>query len=437
MDKGEGFTKEFPLSRIDSACWRTSRRKRETLAAMDQTSKHGWLILGGVWFINLFLRILMMSVSPLLPLIIADFELSHSVGGFLYSLPVLMIALFSFPLGMVSDRIGIEKAVGCGVTVAILSSLSRFFSPNFFFLVLFTALFGFGFAFCFPNLAKLVKEHFPPRLAGTATGIYTTAMPLGAGLGVSLSGPLLNAMESWRGVFMVWGLMATPVIVLWWVVTRRSTRQKGRPDLEGPDQPGLQKTSSGHSLFRESSKPVLICGLLLTLLNLIFYCTLGWLPTYLNEREWDSTTAAAVTSLISYVEIPAVFLIPLFSDRVGKRKPIITVSFLVIAICSVILSYKPSVSWWLTPVLGITFGGVFALLLALPVELVEKEMVGRAAGAIISIGYIGALIGPPAVGYLRDLTGGFDSGFLIMGLSGIGATGLSFLLPETRAVKEI
>jgi hypothetical protein len=41
------------------------------------------------------------------------------------------------------------------------------------------------------------------------------------------------------------------------------------------------------------------------------------------------------------------------------------------------------------------------------------------------------------MGYLRDLTGGFDSGFLIMGLSGIGATGLSFLLPETRAVKEI
>jgi CP family cyanate transporter-like MFS transporter len=170
---------------------------------------------------------------------------------------------------------------------------------------------------------------------------------------------------------------------------------------------------------------------------LIFYCTLGWLPTYLSERGWDSTTAAVATSLISYVEIPAVFLIPLISDRVGKRKPIITVSFLVIAICSAVLSLQPSVSWWLTPVLGITFGGVFALLLALPVELVEKEMVGRAAGAIISIGYIGALIGPPAVGYLRDLTGGFASGFLIMTLSGIVATGLSFLLPETRAVKEI
>jgi len=404
---------------------------------MDQKSKHGWLILGGVWFINLFLRILMMGVSPLLPLIIADFELSHWVGGFLYSLPVLMIALFSFPLGMVSDRIGIEKAVGCGVTIAVLSSLFRPLSPNFLFLALFTALFGFGFAFCFPNLPKLVKEHFPPRLAGTATGIYSTAIPLGAGLGVSLSGPLLAAMESWRGVFMAWGLMAIPVIVLWWVVTRRSSRRKGGPDLEGPDQPGLQKTSSGHSLSRQSSKPVVICGVLLAFLNLIFYCTLGWLPTYLSERGWDSTTAAAATSLISYVEILAVFLIPLISDRVGKRKFIITVSFLLIAICSVVLSLQPSVSWWLTPVLGITFGGVFALILALPVELVEREMVGRAAGAIISIGYIGALIGPPAVGYLRDLTGGFASGFLIMALSGIVAMGLSFLLPETRAVKEI
>src|SRR3989304_10613744 len=101
-----------------------------------------------------------------------------------------MVALFSFPLGIVSDRIGIERAVGCGVTVAVLSDLLRPLSPNFSCLVLFTALFGLGFALCYPNLPKLVKEHFPPRLSGTATGIYTTAMPLGAGSGVSLSTPL-------------------------------------------------------------------------------------------------------------------------------------------------------------------------------------------------------------------------------------------------------
>jgi len=391
-------------------------------------------MLGGVWFINLFLRVLTMSVSPLLPVLIADFKLSHGIGGFLYALPILMIALFSYPLGILSDRLGLEIMVGLGFTIAVLSSLLRSLSGTFPQLVLFTAIFGLGFALCYPNLAKLVKEHFPPRLTGTATGIYTTGVPLGAGLGVSLSGPLLAVMDSWRGVFMVWSLMAAPVIILWWVVARKSNPRQDRSDIRIPNPPGQQEASSGHSLFCQSSKPVVICGLLLSLLNLIFYCTLGWLPTYLSEQGWDSAGAATATSLISYVEIPAVFFIPVISDRVGRRKLIIVVSFLLIAICSAVISFRPSLTWWITPALGITFGGIFALILALPVELVNRETVGRAAGAVISIGYIGALIGPPAAGYLRDLTGGFATGFLIMALAGIVAMGLTYLLPEARTV---
>ncbi len=320
--------------------------------------------------------------------------------------------------------------VGLGFTIAVLSSFLRSLSGTFLHLTLFTAVFGLGFALCYPNLLKLVKEHFPPRLTGTATGIYTTAMPLGAGLGLSLSTPLLAVMDTWRGVFMVWSLMAAPGIIFWWIVARKNSQRPGRPDDKNPDRSSRQEARSGHSGVGHSSKPVVICGILLSLLNLIFYCTLGWLPTYLSEQGWNSARAAAATSLISYVEIPSVFLIPVISDRVGKKKLIIIISFLVIAICSAVISFRPSWTWWMAPVLGITFGGVFALILALPVELVDRETIGRAAGAVISIGYIGALVGPPLTGYFRDLTGQFSAGFLIMAFTGIVATGLSYVLPE-------
>ncbi len=78
-------------------------------------------------------------------------------------------------------------------------------------------------------------------------------------------------------------------------------------------------------------------------------------------------------------------------------------------------------------------GGVFSLLLSLPVELVEAKKVGRAAGAIISIGYAGALVGPPAAGYLRDLTGNFAAAFLATALVGLLAAGLSYRLPKRTA----
>ena len=85
----------------------------------------GWILLGSVWLVTLFLYILLQCVSPLLPLLIMEFHLDHWMAGFLYALPVLMIALFSYPLGVVSDRIGLKFAVGCGATVAALSSLMR------------------------------------------------------------------------------------------------------------------------------------------------------------------------------------------------------------------------------------------------------------------------------------------------------------------------
>ena len=422
-----------------------------------------WVLLGCAWLIALFLYILMQCISPLLPVLMIDLRLSHSVAGVLYTLPILMIALFSYPFGIISDRVGMEAAIGCGITIALLSSLSRSLSANFTLLAFSTTGFGLGFAMCFPNLPKMVKENFPQQFSGTATGLYTTAIPVGSGLGIALTKPLLAATGDWRQVLMIWSLMVIPVVVLWWIVARMSTKRKGRPG-EGfwhgtsakkqrttrpPNQIHSESPSSSNiaakTKLREPSPatrrlishfpvqffgPVLIGGLLLSLLNLIFYSTIGWLPTYLSEQGWNPTSAATVTSVISFSEIPAVVLMPMLSDQMGKRRMIIILSFLLIAVCSAIVSLWPSLCWFLSPVFGLTFGGVFALLLALPVEIAEVHDVGRAAGAILSIGYIGALLGPPLTGFLRDMTGLFGVGFMVLMISSIVAAGLSYGLPE-------
>lgn len=401
-----------------------------------------WLILGCVWLVVLFLYILIQCISPLLPILIVDFELNHFTGGFLYSLPVLMIALFSYPLGILSDRIGLEIAVGCGATVAVLSSFLRPFSSNFYVFVLATAIFGLGFAIIFPNLPKLVKENFPQHLSATATGLYTTAILLGSGLGMALTKPILAATGSWRKVLIIWSLIAIPVIVLWWVIARMSIKRKDGSGSEVLHKESLQdRTESPLGDYQDNHYPhplvssVVIAGLILSLLNLIFYSTIGWLPTYLTERGWDPVSAATATSVISFLEIPAVLFVPVLSDRTRRRRLIMISSFLLLAISSVAVSLSPSSIFFISPILGVTFGGIFALLLSLPVELVKKEKVGRAAGAVISVGYIGALTGAPVTGYLRDLTGGFSFGFIAMGFVGLIAAGLSYMLPEKRLFK--
>jgi len=139
--------------------------------------------------------------------------------------------------------------------------------------------------------------------------------------------------------------------------------------------------------------------------------------------------AGALTSTVSFTEIPGIVLLPLLCDQIGKKREIIGLSFLLIAFSSGIVALVSPLSWFVSPILGFNFGGVFALLLAIPAQLVERDKVGSAAGAVISIGYVGALVGPPALGYLRDLMGSFSTGFLILGFVGLMSTTVSFTLP--------
>jgi CP family cyanate transporter-like MFS transporter len=390
-----------------------------------------WFILGCAWLVALFLCALLQCVSPLLPGLIGEFDLSHSMAGFLYSLPILMIVLFSYPLGIASDRMGTEVAVGLGATVALLASFARPLSSSFSHLLFSTAIFGIGFALCFPNLPKLVKENFPQRLSGLATGVYTTGMPLGAGLSIALTKPILAAAGGWRTVVVIWSLTAIPAVLLWWLAGRAGLKKKRRTQ---PGPAGVSDRANPAPL-RPGGYPrsVLTSGMLLFLLNLIFYCTIGWLPTYLGEKGWPPAMAGAITSTVSFTEIPGILLLPLLCDRIGKKKEIIGLSFLLIAVSSAMVALASPLSWFVAPILGITFGGVFALLLAIPAQLAEGNKVGRAAGAVLSIGYVGALLGPPALGYFRDLMGSFSMGFLILGFVGLLSASLSFTLLGSKS----
>jgi CP family cyanate transporter-like MFS transporter len=230
---------------------------------------------------------------------------------------------------------------------------------------------------------------------------------------------------------MTLSLIAMPLIVAGWIVMKRSkTRVSQASPPSGPDKSRIEKESRSIEQTRDSSSgPIILCGMLLALLNFAFFITIGWLPTYLASVGWAPVSAGTVTSVISFVEVPAILLIPHLSDRMGGGKLIIMMSFLLISICSLAILFEPSATWMVAPVLGITFGGTFVLILAFPAQFTKQEKVGRAAGAILAIGYLGALIGPPLAGYLRDVTGSFSSTFMVMAGAGIIAACLSARFP--------
>jgi CP family cyanate transporter-like MFS transporter len=73
----------------------------------------------------------------------------------------------------------------------------------------------------------------------------------------------------------------------------------------------------------------------------------------------------------------------------------------------------------------------FATILALPVEMVEPGQGGAATGLMMSIGYIGALVGPLAGGYIIDKTGSYDWVFISLALVSAVTVAVCLIIPET------
>lgn len=142
--------------------------------------------------------------------------------------------------------------------------------------------------------------------------------------------------------------------------------------------------------------------------------------------------AALIASVRSWASLPIIFLMPWASYKVGLRRPFIWGSSLILAFASWIAIYvSVPLGWPLMVIVGVTVGGTFSMILALPVEMMPKKAVGMASGMVLSIGYIGGFVGPWLAGGLLDATGTLDLALVVLMGTAIAWTCITFLIPET------
>jgi CP family cyanate transporter-like MFS transporter len=92
----------------------------------------------------------------------------------------------------------------------------------------------------------------------------------------------------------------------------------------------------------------------------------------------------------------------------------------------------PQELWWLWALaLGASQSTVFALALALPVDLLDPGRGAATLSLMLTIGYAGILGGPLIIGVLRDATNSFTLAWLFTLGIGVVMLLLALALPET------
>lgn len=202
---------------------------------------YSWYALGVLFVVYLVNFVDRQILSILANDIKADLGLTDADLGFLYGTAfAIFYALFGVPLGRLADGWNRTRLLAIGLALwscmTALSGLAKSGAA----LAAARVGVGVGEATASPCAYSLISDWFPPRLRGTALGIYSAGLFLGSGLSLLIGGLIVESwnrawpqdapfgLAGWQVAFLAVGLPG--LLLALWVV---SLREPARGAMEG------------------------------------------------------------------------------------------------------------------------------------------------------------------------------------------------------------
>jgi MFS transporter, CP family, cyanate transporter len=362
--------------------------------------------------VALNLRPAITAIPPVLDTIQTALGLSAAAAGLLTALPVVCMGAFAPAGAALGRRVGREAAVSCALVLVAAGTLARGLGASVVPLYGGTLVAGIGIAMGGALLPGVVKDWFPAR-AGAVTGVYTAGLVAGAMVAAAATVPLMEALGlDWPAGLAVWGLLAAAALAAWAPLTRRR-----RAGTAGPAQGPLRLPWRSGVAWRVT--------LYMGSQSLLYYAALTWLSPLYLAAGWSASRAGLLLGLFSLTQIFSALAVPALADRGGDHRPWLALCVGTVTLMLAAFGLAPTAAPWLwAALLGLGVGGMFALALALLVNVTSTPAAAaRLSGMALLVGYLLAATGPVLAGALHDAAGSYRVPFLA--LAGIGVATLA------------
>lgn len=353
-----------------------------------------------------------------------DLGLSEAQFGLLVGTPILTGSLIRLVLGVWTDQYGgrlVYTAVMLSAAIATWLLTFAYDYPTFLLAALGVGIAGGSFAVGVAYVAKW----YPTEKQGTTLGIFG-AGNVGAAV-TKFAAPFIMIAYGWQAVANIWALALAIMAVIFWLFTR------DEPQLEARRRAGRKPESMLAMLAPLKRLQVWRFSLYYFFVFGAFVALALWLPRYLiGVYGLDISTAGMIGALYS---VPAsVFRIygGHLSDKYGARR-VMYWTLGVSVVCTFLLSYPPTqyvVSGIHGPIAFRLEMGLFAFtvlvfvlgfFMSLGKAAVYKHIpvyypnhVGSVGGVVGLVGGLGGFVLPVAFGLLNDLTGIWQSCFMLL-----------------------
>lgn len=383
------------------------------------------------------------ALSPLLPLAIEEYGISHWEAGLLVSLPMLVGAAIGIPGGILIARVGVKRAyMWAWVCMALLAIAP--IVPNFYVLLFLRLAYGVGLALMVVATGPLVMQWFKPREMLVVNSLNTAI--LSGGVAVSLAGAVpLAELLGWKMTLTVFSGIGIVGTILWPFAPRdRDTGAERRTGIS---------VREVFSVLRGRAVALLVAADAGIFIQYTALTT--WLPTfYAEERGISAQEAGIITSILPFVGIFAVLAggaIPLLFESFRAKLAIFgglgdfLFSYRGILAFSGILAILGGLGAFLLDtqagiyiavvVLGIGSWFYVPALLTIPMRLsgATPERVAAVWGSYMTFSGLGMFIFPILVGWLYDNFNSYYPGFIICAVASWSLLICGVFLPRDAA----
>jgi MFS transporter, NNP family, nitrate/nitrite transporter len=349
-------------------------------------------------------------LGPLAPFLREQYHLTATQQGLMVAVPLLGGSLFRPLLGMAGDRIGGCRTglIGLALTLVplfvgwkVAQTIGHLYVVG-----LLLGVAGASFAVALP----LASRWYPPEHQGLAMGIA------GAGnsgsLLATLAAPRLAQRFGWEATF---GLMLVPVVI---VMILFATLARDSPNRT------RQRWHDYGAVLRERDTVWFSCLYGLTFGGFVGFTS--FLTTFFNDQYHVSKVSAGDFTTI--VIVAGSLLRPVggwLSDRIGGYRLLLLLLAAVAGVLAAASTLPPlpvviALLFVATGCLGMGNGAVFQLV---PQRFANR--MGLVTGIVGAAGGLGGFFLPSMLGAVKDLTGTYAPGLLLLAFAFLaGAAGL-------------
>ncbi|GAB3889215.1 MFS transporter [Kibdelosporangium lantanae] len=362
------------------------------------------------------------GIALFLPLIRGDLGLSYTQGGTLAAASTLTYALMQVPVGVLADRVDTKKLFLVGLVGVNVLACGFAVVDSYPWLVVNQAVSGVFRSMAFAPGLILVGRQFPASKQATAMGLYV-AGGFSSSIVLNLVGPLLVGPLGWRGVFLVCAAVGVVTLVLYgWVGDAGVEKKVTRPPLR--ELPGLLR----HPV-------VAVTGVIQFVRLAAVQGVAMWLPTFVVvQKGYSIQTAGLLVAMAAALTAPSNIMGGYVADRTGRPLAVVGVALAVVAASLVGFVLVDSL-WLLVVVIAVNAVVIqvyFGPLFAIPIAYLGRSVAGAISGFGNFCANLGGFTAVWALGRVKDATGSFTVGFLLVAgvcVVGLGAVVVLWRLP--------